>query len=147
MATLTLVLVVLAWLAVAAVSVPTLRSKRKDGVISEQLLVIQSHETRIKALERDLGGAKERADAAAMAAREAETRAAQWQARYEEQSRYTAGPAIENFERLLKAHSEQVAERHALMIESLEGVTNSLGELLLELSTAERPGAAGSSGP
>lgn len=104
-------------------AVPTLgRSKRKDTVIVEQKLVIDSHTTRIDALEADLRGVTERANRAADAAKECETRAAEWQARYEEQRKYTAPVAVAHFEEFMKEHSNRVADRHERMIAELDRI-------------------------
>lgn len=108
-------------------AVPTLgRSKRKDAVIAEQKLVIESHTTRISALERDLAGVTDRANVAAEAAKECEKRAAEWQARYDEQSRYTAPVAVAHFEKVLTDHSARVGDRHEQMIAELERIAQLL---------------------
>lgn len=124
------VLNVAMFLLVAVVAVPVLRSKRKDGIIDEQAKVIESHERRINALEQDLKGAQDRANEVSVALAEANNRAAAAEARYEEQLKYTARPAVEQFERMLLDHQRGVQERHELMIEALKRQTAALDELL-----------------
>lgn len=120
------VLNIVTLIAAATVAVPVLRAKRKDAIITEQSQVIESHERRIKALEDDLLGAQKRADELAQQLVTSQTDLAAANARYEEQAKYTAGPAIEQFKEILLEHQQAVQERHQLMIAALERITGAL---------------------
>lgn len=116
----------LALIAVAAV--PVLRSRRKDAIIKELNDVCDVKERREKELEKDLAGAQARANQAEEAAKFSVKEAEKWQARYEEQSKYTAPEAVMQIESELAEHRQQVAERHERILTALERLTDRIEE-------------------
>lgn len=103
-------------------AVPVLKSRRKDAVIAEQKEVIDSHEQRIAALERDLAGAQQRANETMVHAAALEAQKAAAEARYAEQAKYTAAAAVEAFDERFRQHELAVQQRHGLMIELLQEI-------------------------
>lgn len=129
-----LLLNILVFAAAVVVAVPWLRSKRKDGVIRELEEVVDTKDRLIVSLRDDIKGVAQRADQLAERVTSCERAAAEWQARYEEQSKYTAREAFTHFEQIMSQHSNQVAERHAAMLDVLNTLTRSHSDLIVKLS-------------
>lgn len=112
----------LLWLTAKYVPVRALRAQleAKDSAIATHQQSIDSLETRVQTLEADLIGAQQRANALHEERDDARHLAAEWKARYEEQAKYTAGPAFEALTETLRQHIEAVQQRHELMIATLD---------------------------
>lgn len=90
--------------------------EEKDRVIETKQQTIDACNERVASLETDREGARAAAKHATEAARFFEQECAQWRARYEEQSKYTAKEALQTIEALIAQHAEQVALRHREMM-------------------------------
>lgn len=121
------VLNVVMLLVAALVALPLIRSRRKDATIKDlEAELDAAHRRRDGALE-DLAGAQKRANMGEEAIKHLRTELAAAQARYEEQSKYTAKEAVTHLEQLMVEHREQVAARHELMLEQLTAMNQTLG--------------------
>lgn len=111
-------------LAIAAlVAVPLVRSRRKDGTITDLEKALHAKTELGDQLERDLAGATSRANVAKEASEHLRNELAAATARYEEQAKYTAEGAVLHLEHTLAEHREQVAERHERILAALEKLT------------------------
>lgn len=116
-------------LLVVGAALPVIKSRRKDATIRD----LEEAMTAKAAL------AEERAEQLRQleqGCQHLKTEGAEWKARYEEQSRYTAESAITHFEELMDEHRGQVAERHGQLLQlaqttatALEGVCATLERL------------------
>lgn len=101
--------------------------KLKDATIKDLKERIDSLLGRVEQLDAELMQARDDAQ-------ECHAEAQKWQARYEEQSKYTARAGYEHFERMLMDHQRQVTERHEQMLEmgaALIEASRSMSELTM----------------
>jgi cell division protein FtsB len=85
----------------------------KDQAIATNAQTIIALERRIDALLDELRGAQERANLSGDRAERAEQREHEWKARYDEQARYTAGPAFEKLQHVIADLAAEMDKRHA----------------------------------
>ena len=84
----------------------------KDQAISTNEQSIDALERRVQVLEEELRGAQERGNIAEERAHTAEKQEREWKARYDEQARYTAGPAFEKLSAVIAAFAGDMDKRH-----------------------------------
>jgi uncharacterized protein involved in exopolysaccharide biosynthesis len=101
-------------------AVPVVRSRAKDAIIKDYRETLASKDARIAALETDLRGAQERANAAESRAHECEKSIAGHEARYEELKGYAAPEAFERIAAQLGAIEELL--RAWLTRDAVEGI-------------------------
>lgn len=105
----------------------------KDATIKTQGQSIDSLGVRVGTLESDLLGVQSRANALHDERDEARAEVSAWQARYDEQAKYTAKPAFEALTNLLTEHVAAVADRHEKMLASSEKMLETLERLVASL--------------
>lgn len=105
------------------------RASRAEAAMQEKDRTIETYEqsvtadrTRMEGLERDLTKIRERRDELEERNSKLSEVAAGFQARYEEQSRYTAKEALETLTRLLEHQEGESERRHTEMLELLSSV-------------------------
>lgn len=117
-------------LLIVLAAIPVARSRRKDQTIKDlgealeakTRLVDELHEAQ-RQLEQGCHHLK--------------TEAAEWQARYEEQAKYTAEAAVAHFESVMDEHRQQVAERHGALLAMGAETTRCLEQLVERLDRIE----------
>lgn len=95
------------------------RAKMAEAREAEKDRSINTHEQTIRAQAEQIEQLSRQYDEARATLEECRTAAKQWEARYQEQSKYAAQEAFQHFETFMKQHSERVAERHEAMIAAL----------------------------
>lgn len=89
-----------------------LRAKRLEALLAEKDKISVTHQQLAEAKEAEAQAAREKSAELGAALDEARSEAAAWQARYQEQSQYTAAPALEAIRELMEQNSVESERRH-----------------------------------
>ena len=140
------VLNIMILLVAALAAVPLMKSKAKDQTIKDLNDSLIAADRREDDLKKEVAGAQTRANAMEEACKFATKEKEKWEARYQEQSKYTAKGAVTHMEQLLVEHREQVAQRHEHMIDALDKLTEVLINNKSERGPEGREGPQGREG-
>lgn len=88
------------------------RAKRVEGELAQMQRLIEGHKSMAELKEEEATAAREKAAELGGLLDSERTAAAGWQARYEEQSQYTAAPALEAIRRLMEDNALESERRH-----------------------------------
>lgn len=88
------------------------RAKKVEGELKEKDRIIDGHKQLAELKEAEAEAAKEKQAELGNMLDEARSEAAAWQARYQEQSQYTAAPALEAIRDLMVENSAESERRH-----------------------------------
>lgn len=116
------VITVIGLLGGLVVAVKAFRSKTMEGELKERDRIVQMRTQLAEAAEAARDSAAGKAAELGGLLDTARSDAAAWQARYEEQSNYTAGPALEAIEKLLSRNNEESERRHREMLLALRAL-------------------------
>lgn len=89
-----------------------LRAKRQEAQLLEKDTLIRGHQQLAELKEQEANSFREKAAELGAALDESRSEAAAWQARYQEQSQYTAAPALETIHDLMKHANDEAERRH-----------------------------------
>lgn len=93
-----------------------LKAKRQEAELREKDRLIEGHHRLASMKEEEADAFREKSAELGAALDEARSEASAWQARYQEQSQYTAAPALEAIRTLLEQSEKAAAHRHTEML-------------------------------
>jgi hypothetical protein len=107
-------------------SVPFLRSRRKDGIIAEQKQTIDSKDALLLTRTEERDECQQRVRQIEQGAGHLKEELARMEARYEEQSNYTAQGALEAVMQLVEQGDRNQERRHKELMGTLHVLTSSV---------------------
>lgn len=88
------------------------RAKRQEAQLQEKDRLIHGHQQLAALKEEEADAFREKAAELGAALDDARSEASAWQARYQEQSQYTAAPALDAIRQLMEQNSVESERRH-----------------------------------
>lgn len=98
------------------------RAKAAEALLAERDTIISGHKQLLELREEEAHAAKDKSAELGGMLDEMRTTAAAWEARYAEQSKYTAQPALETIQKLLKSNNEEAERRHTELLFALRAL-------------------------
>jgi hypothetical protein len=95
------------------------RAKTAEALLAERDKIISGHKQLLELREEETGAAREKLAELGAILDETRSTAASWEARYTEQARYTAGPALEMIQKLLTNNDLEAERRHRELLLAL----------------------------
>jgi hypothetical protein len=117
---------IIALVALGLFSVPFLRSRRKDGIIAEQKQTIDSKDALLLTRTEERDECQQRVRQIEQGAGHLKEELARMEARYDEQSHYTAQGALEAVMKLVEQGDRNQERRHKELMGALHVLTSSV---------------------